>query len=999
MSESLLTSDEFSTILSCNIEGLCPYRMHCKVDMLRERAVSSGAAVIGVVESHLRDDICDAEVNMEGFQLYRADRTRGRKKGGAALYIRNDLASSLTVITAASDGVVEHLAVWIRQLNLVVVVVYRPPTCEMTNFGPSLDLIRSKIEGLGTPMQNIVILGDFNFPSMCWKKGAMYGGTNESRLQVAYLQSFMEDFALEQCVTEATRQSNILDLFITNNSELIRAITVEDTIMSDHRLISVRADLGIGPAQPDNRQLRGGILGTVNFKSSLTDWESMRQELGGVDWEARLSGKSAQNIYLELCGVLHEICPRHAPLRRTPKQAKSIPRDRKILMRKRTRTRKRLLLTSETLERQRLITKDAEIELKLTQSHKLEAAKLEERAVVAIRENPKSFYGYVRTKSTTKSMIGPFQVDGRLVSDPMEKSVILKAQYESAFSIPVSEEAGSDVDQAESGDLVSLGDLYFSENDIVESIKELNPSSASGPDGVPAVLLRNCREELKLPLYRLWRTSLDTGSLPDEMKLGIITPIFKGGERELPKNYRPIALTSHIVKVFEKIVVKKLSEYLEGAGLFNDNQHGFRHGKSCLSQLLEHQRRILEARGRGRAVDVIYLDFAKAFDKVDHKILLRKLSLMGVGGGLLDWIQSFLTNRRQAVAVDGCCSPESTVVSGVPQGSVLGPLLFLVHISDIDSGLRFSQASSFADDTRLLMEVAGEQNCEDLQEDLNRIYEWARENNMCFNSSKFELLRYGPHPDASYEYKTSDGHGICQKHSLRDLGVTMEDGGGFGEHLGGLVSRCRRQMGWIWRTFKTREPTAMLTLFRSLVLPLAEYCCQLWCPSAQGQITLLEGIQRTFTARIIGFQHLDYWERLEALSLFSLQRRRERYLIIYVWKIIVGLVPNFLDQCLRISTKEHIRLGRLCVVPPFNSRALASVRTMHERSFSVMGPRLFNCLPMDLRAYEGTVDGFKAKLGLFLKTVPDKPPLPHYHQPAAGNSLLQQLAHLRAQNL
>jgi hypothetical protein len=187
----------------------------------------------------------------------------------------------------------------------------------------------------------------------------------------------------------------------------------------------------------------------------------------------------------------------------------------------------------------------------------------------------------------------------------------------------------------------------------------------------------------------------------------------------------------------------------------------------------------------------------------------------------------------------------------------------------------------------------------------------------------------------------------------------------------------------------------MLTLVKALILPLAEYCCQLWSPGTRENIVKLESIQRSFTAKIRETQDLDYWERLEFLKLYSLQRRRERYLIIYTWKMIRGIVPNFNNENLMLRTKQHIRFGDLCVVPSFNARAAGSVRTRHEQSFSVMGPKLFNSLPKDLREFSGSPEVFKTKLDRFLLTVPDRPPLPHYHQTAEGNSLIQQLADMR----
>jgi hypothetical protein len=449
--------------------------------------------------------------------------------------------------------------------------------------------------------------------------------------------------------------------------------------------------------------------------------------------------------------------------------------------------------------------------------------------------------------------------------------------------------------------------------------------------------------------------------------------------------------------VFERVVVEKLVEYMDLRSLFNSTQHGFRRGRSCLSQLLEHHQRIIEAFEEGNQSDVIYLDFAKAFDKVDHGVLLRKLRAMGVCGRLLAWIRAFLLDRRQVVSVEGVVSRESEVVSGVPQGTVLGPLLFLIHISDIDNDVQSACVSSFADDTRLMKVVKSNEDALLLQRDLHCVYEWAETNNMQFNGSKFDLLCYVPGRLGGIDgaYVASDGTPIERRESVRDLGVTVSCDGRFDDHVEAVAAKGRGHAGWMLRSFASRDRQLMLTLYRATLLPLMEYCCQLWSPVSLGMIRKLEGVQRTFTYRIAGMQGRNYWERLDDLGLYSLERRRDRYTIIYVWKIINDLVPNMEDERVRVIAASRGRLGRMCRIPALNNRALASAQTMKEASFAVRGPRLFNCLPKDLRDARCSLDRFKAALDRFLRGVPDLPSLPHYPQVAVGNSVSEQLVALR----
>ena len=226
------------------------------------------------------------------------------------------------------------------------------------------------------------------------------------------------------------------------------------------------------------------------------------------------------------------------------------------------------------------------------------------------------------------------------------------------------------------------------------------------------------------PLARIWRKSLESGEILPACKTATITPIHKGKSRAADKNYRPVALTSHLIKVFEKVIRKWIVSYMERRILFNNSQHGFHGGRSCLSQLLTHFDHITSELEKGYGVDVIYLDFAKAFDKVDHGITLQKLKALGIHGNLGRWIFTFLTNRTQAVIVDGRRSMPKPVISGVPQGSVLGPLLFLVLIGDIDQNVATAFLSSFADDTRVGNKISNMSDATRLQDDLSAVYKF-----------------------------------------------------------------------------------------------------------------------------------------------------------------------------------------------------------------------------------------------------------------------------------
>ena len=675
----------------------------------------------------------------------------------------------------------------------------------------------------------------------------------------------------------------------------------------------------------------------------------------------------------------------YAPKKKKRTTNRRIPRHRRILMRKRTRFKKKFHASSNHHVKKSMEEKLFSLERELQESYRAQDQFDETRAIQSIKANPKYFFSYARQKSKIHIPVGPLTDSaGNMDSTAAGMANILSKQYEQAFSSPVSLAFN-----ASNAPIPQLEDFDFTEDDIIRAIDEVSNNAAPGPDGFPAILLRNCRNELARPIYTLWRKSLDSGEIPSELKTSNITPIHKGGSRHIPKNYRPVALTSHLIKIFEKVVRNVLVSFIEENNHMNPNQHGFRTGHSCLSQLLQHQDRITRLLEEGWNADVIYLDFGKAFDKLDIGITLQKLYDMGIRGKLFHWLKAFLTGRQQCVLINGVKSDQVPVQSGVPQGSVIGPLMFLVLLKDIDCDTNFSHVTSFADDTRVLSGIKNEEDVANLQRDLEQIFQWAYLNNASFNPDKFECLRYGS--DKSLKegtvYTSCEGATIqCSKH-VRDLGVTISDDATFTEHITRTVKAANLKCGWILRTFKTRDRLPLITLWKSLVAPVLDYCSQLWSPSTPGLIQSLETVQSSFFNKIAGLSSLDYWEQLQVLKMYSLQRRRERYTCIYVWKVLEELVPNF-----GLQSSYSIRRGRSCIVPAVKRTGSHRHQTIRFNSMGVLGPRLFNHLPASIRDMTGcSIDSFKRALDMHLATVPDQPRLPRLirYCSKASNSILE----------
>ena len=952
-----------------------------------------------LTETWLREHL-EAEVSIPGYNIYRSDRNRckkkrGRNSGGVAIYLKQTFCNSPEVLLEYSSGVIEALCMHIPQANLVICAVYRQPndqlgghisrTEQFSEFAGELAMV---LNSLPTPTPDIVIGGDLNLPHIEWPSfNAAAGASSDERSMISTLADLCSNHFLSQVVDRPThRAGNILDIILTNNPEMLISVEVTPapTTSSHHSVIAGTLMGDQNLVLPDG-PLKREKFDQINLHRNDTNWTQIKTTLASANWTELFENCTVSEMLQKFVSTCEEAAYENAPRRRySPRYgAKKIPRDRKILMKKRTRFRKQYKSARTVARKNASMEKLIDVERKLQDSYIAQDEREEANAIEAIKSNPKYFYSFAARKSKTHCPVGPLEDDGCLVCDPEHMANLFSDQFKGAFSAPMQGplNLGSDPPN-------TLSDISFGPGDIAKAIDEIKVNSAPGPDRFPAIMLKKCKDEICRPLYQIWRKSLDEGVIPEQLKISIISPIHKGGQKTMPKNYRPIALTSLLIKIFEKIIRHQIVAFIEENSLMNPNQHGFRTGRSCLSQLLQHFDRLSDLLEKGHNVDIIYLDLAKAFDKLDYLVTLQKLYNFGIVGKVFSWIQAFLTQRRQCVYVGQSLSRMEPVLSGVPQGSVVGPLLYLVMLNDIDSNVCSALVSSFADDTRVMGSISDANDVSRLQADLDNIYRWSEANNAQFNSEKFECIRYGRNKDLidSTVYYSNSHNTIKSSPCVRDLGVTMSNDCKFTEHIKTVAKAANLKCAWILRVFKTRASFPLLTLWKSLVLPILDYCSQLWSPNTMALIQTIELVQVNFLNKISGMSALDYWDQLKHQKIFSLQRRRERYVCIYVWKILEGIVPNF-----GIETMYNRRRGRYCKVPLVSSTAPGKIRTIRFGSMGINGPRVFNSLPTNIRNTSGcSVDSFKAVLDRHLSQIPDQPRIPGLVKYClrGGNSLL-----------
>jgi len=979
-----------------NVQGLVPQTKASKVPYITDQLRDSNQLFIGLTETWLHNQL-DAETHIENYTLYRADSNRkkskyGRFGGGAAIYLRNDIASSSEPVLTYSNGTVDVIVIYSADENLLLATVYRQPDDTIHNrpsnnreLKSALTKLEECINGLGH-IPDIIIGGDFNLPNTKWPE--CIPGNHCSRQEAEMISTISElctNFHLTQTIMEPTHyQGNTLDLVFTNNTSLIHDHIVVPTLRSTshHHMVTIQTQYKATHCQANEGEdhPRLSQFDYLNFHSKDANWEELCLELLSINWVDELNASMTPDEMLDIIYKRTlESSRTKIPLRKPPTKGKSRQaREIYNLKRRKRRINKQLAKNTSILNitwRQNMFNELIQVEVKLQKLLKSTIKFKEEKAVNAIKENSKYFFSYAKRKSKIKTNVGPLRnSNGQMTADSSEMSEVLSDQYETVFSTPMACAPPTE----QECNVNKLETHIVTEDEIKEAIDELRNNAASGADGFPAILLKQCKDALATPLQIFWNKCMECSYIPERLKFSIIAPLFKGGSKSDPANYRPVALTSHLIKIYEKTIRKKITTFMEECNSFNENQHGFRAGRSCLTQLLGHYDNIVNLLETGHNVDVVYLDFSKAFDKVDFNILLTKAKKLGIQGKLLEWIKEFLTNRNQSVIVNGKISSKRPVISGVPQGSVLGPLLFLILIGDIDKDIVDSTVTSFADDTRAKKGLTSEEDAVQLQNDLFRIYHWAIENNMNFNSLKFELLRYGRNQELKEKtcYVTPEWELIEEEHNVKDLGITLSGDCSFKKHINNIIESAKRMSSWILRTFDTRDKTPMLTLYKSLVRPLLEYSSPLWSPISKGDIQKLEEVQQSFIRKIRGVSR-DYHTALKQLNLYSLERRRQRYIAIQIWKILEGLSPNLNESGGGIQLQHGIshRRGRECQI--FNlARTPSHLQQTRKQTFKCVGAKLFNDLPIDIRnTTQTSVDNFKSKLDKYYRRSSDTPHL------------------------
>jgi endonuclease/exonuclease/phosphatase family metal-dependent hydrolase len=928
-------------------------------------------------ETWLKKSILDNEVFPAAqYKVFRRDRTawshppdilnpkRFRRNGGGVMIaVRNDLDITSREIKLPSGT--ELLAVEFTTasgIKFIVCTCYRVGTLGMENH----DKIVAALKTLSKrkKLSKIFVLGDFNLKNVDWS-------TLESStpIEQSFVDSFV-DLGLVQCISQPTHQKgNILDLLLTNSESSLHNLQVLDKdciCRSDHFPIKFDIKIKVCKRKQAKRVC-------YNFKKA--NWDRLNLDLCHTDWNAMLNRCEPELGWRIFKHRLFELANRHIPKAAVKSEGQPPWFDSECFEACRDKERLRA-----QYKQSKNVSDGLKFSIARKEFKKLMSQKMRDNLYSDDSDNhdliTKKFWSHVKTTSNSQRIPEFVTYNNSTIrSCPQDQAELFNSFFYEQFS----DESLYNVDIDFSDDC--RFDIDFNPTRVQNLLEKINSNKAHGPDGIHGKLLKKCAVGLAYPLSLLYKISYNTGILPEEWKLAHVVPIFKKGNKHEVENYRPISLTCLVMKIMERILKDEMLKHV--GSLIDSRQHGFLAKKSCTTNLVGLCDSLALSLNENICSDVIYFDFAKAFDSVNHDLILHKLkNKFNVDGRLLKFMVSYLRDRQQRVIIGNKISTSKGAKSGVPQGSILGPLLFVLFINDITDGVSpGTNLSMYADDTKISRPIVDESDMIALQRDIDYLHDWSLRNKMKFHPHKCKVLSVNgkiPNPLLSvlpfthFTYTLGEDP-LDEVSSEKDLGVMVNSPLEWNEQCDQIYSRANQKLGLMKRTCHfVYDQTRRRILYMALVRSQFEHCSVIWRPLTKTKTTKLENLQKRAIKWILFEENISYAsitsyiQKCRHLNILPLAVRFDFLDILFFYKVVTGLVPVELP-CYLVpysgnTRLRHSHLDHLCLVSTVSPRTTTNALA---QGFFYRTHTKWNNLPLEVREL-ATLSEFKAKLLKFL---------------------------------
>ena len=930
----------------------------CNLQRFHDFVYGENLDVVCVNETWLNENISNTKILSSYYHILRKDRV-SRNGGGVLIAIKSSLFNSVKEFVSSLDDIqdLEIISAIVRTASNQTILFsscYRPPDAERT-WSSKLNTFLNQV---CDRFKYVVMSGDFNLHNISWDATSNASGANEVNFV-----DVLDDQYLTQVNTIPTRANKILDIVITTVPELVSVSEVllpETTeIFTDHSTVLHEFSEHIKARPKVERYV---------YNYNAGDLEGLRRALSAVNLTSlNEHAKDIDIAWLEWKDAFLTVVSHYIPIKKIKGRNPAPWVNGTILnaIRKKDSARQKLRASPNNFRlRQQFKILRSKVKYMLRKSRETFFNDLGRDA----KENPKRLWSVLKRSSKTRnipdtiSSANSINTSGgntmqRTVADNPDSIANMFNQY---FASVFSRKKANEEGVMESDEPI-MTDLIFSEAEVSCVLRSLDSSKATGPDGIPARLLKETADVITPSLCESFNRSVLTGTMPEEWKVANIVPVYRKGDKEWAENYRPIPLLCITSKVLERCVLNNINFQLQNA--VNTCQHGFMVGRSCVTNLIETLDYVGSCLDSGGHIDMIYIDMSKAFDKFNHRFSIQKLQKdYGFGGNLLRWFQCYPKNRKQRVTVLGATSDLLPATSGVPQGSILGPALFLLYVNNLPNNVKSSRVAMFADDTKVFKAIQSPNDALMLQEDINNLENWSSESGLQFNETKCKAKpitrKTNPIP-TTYPMKNSAL--IPIKHE-RDLGVWISSDLTFNKHINEQCAQANKMLGYIRRNTRTiNNVKTRKTIHLALVRSHLGYATQVWTPQSIELLLQIEKPQRRATKYILNLPFISsvsYNSRLRTLHLLPICYWHEYIDMVHFFKIVNGLTSSsflFHAKTARRTRSSSSTKGVKYEVPQCKT-------TTYQRSFWIRTIRTWNALTDILDLSMKNFNSFKSVL-------------------------------------